>query len=195
MKNTIKCIALAVAICSTGHASAQALTTRTGEGGSVKVDLGYNVVLNKASSLTRQWVYIQDPKCPVDIEGSTDVHVRYKKDYNYQASMIFKAKQDVTAVEVIHVITDVFGRRLSTLQNATVRDVKAGDTGVTDGEWRIWSETEASHAFTSFTYVRSVRTADGKVYFAPMAQVLEVIRKGAPSLTSTDIEPKKAEAK
>lgn len=195
MKNAIECAVLAIAICTTGHAAAQALTTRTGEGGPVKVDLGYSVVLNKNSSLYRQWVYIQDPKCPVEIEGPTDVVVQYKKDYAYQAIMTVKAKQDVTAVEVVHVITDVFGRRLSTLQNGFVQDVKAGETARAAGEWRIWSETEASNALTSFTYVRSVRTADGKVYFAPMAQVLDVIRKGAPSITSTDIEPKKPEPK
>ena len=197
MKNhqLIKRFALAISTCLALTTQAQTLTTRTGEGASVKTDLGYNVVLNKNSSLKRQWIYIQDPKAPVDIEYQTDVAVVYKKDYTYQMSVPVKAKQDVTAIELIHVILDVFGRRLNTLQNTAVVDVKANEAASVGGEWRIWSEVEASLAHTSFTYVRSVRTADGKVYFAPMAQVLEIIKKGAPTLTGSDIEPKKPEPK
>lgn len=179
-----------VLACTAAHAQ---LVVKTGEGGAVKVDLGYNVVLNKNSSLRRQWVYIHDPKAPVEIDGSTDIGVRYKKDYNYGGTVVVRAKQDVTAVEVVHVILDVFGRRLSTLQNMAVLDIKADATEGIGGDWRIWSETEASSAHTSYTYVRSVRTADGKVYFAPMSQVFDAIRKGAPSLSSSDIEPKKAD--
>lgn len=193
MKHAIDCALLAIAVCTTSLATAQPLITRSGEVGTLKVDLGYNIILNEKSSLKRHWVFIHDPNSPVDVEGPTNVGVQYEKDYWYVTNTGIKAKQPVTAVELIHVIVDMFGRKVITLQNVEVADLAAQEVRQVLGKWRVWNETDAKLAHTSFTYVRSARTADDKVYFAPMAQVLEVIRKGLPSLTSTDIEPKKSE--
>lgn len=188
-----KAILMATALCAAG-VNAQ-LVARTGEGDSVKTNLGYNIVLNNLSTMTRQWVAIHDPNSPVEIDGSSNVTVQYEKDYIYATNTAVKAKKDVTAVELVHIIVDVFGRRANTLQNVEVVDLPSGESRGMSGRWRLWSETEAKLAHTSFTYVRSVRMADGKIYFAPMTQVLDLVRKGAPSLTSADIEPKKVEAK
>ena len=183
-----------LAWCLTQSAHAQ-LTTRTGEGDSVKTGLGYGITLNDKSSLKRQWVAINDPNSPVELDGSTNVTVQHEKDYLYAALPSIKARQAISAVELIHVVLDVFGRRLNTLQTAEVADFAAGEVKTVISKWRMWSETEAKLAHTSFTYVRSVRTADGAIYFAPMSQVLDVIRKGPPSITVSDIEPKKGEPK
>lgn len=184
------CTAFALLACAATHAQ---LVVKTGEGGTAKVELGYNVVLNKNSSLRRQWAYINDPKSPVEIEGSIDIGVKYKKEYVYTGTAVVRAKQDVHAIEIVHVILDVFGRRLSTLQNLAVSDLKADSTDGFSGEWRIFSESEASAVHSSYTYVRSVRTADGKIYSAPMTQIFEAIRKGSPGLISAEIEPKKSD--
>lgn len=188
-----KATLLAAVLCA-ASANAQ-LVARTGEGDSVKTTLGYNIVLNNLSTLKRQWVAIHDPNSPVEIDGSSNVTVQYEKDYLYATNTTVKAKKDVTAVELVHIIVDVFGRRANTLQNVEVVDLPSGESRGMSGRWRLWSETEAKLAHTSFTYVRSVRMADGKIYFAPMTQVLDLVRKGAPSLTSADIEPKKVEPK
>lgn len=188
-------LALAMGMCLAMTAQAQTLTTRTGEGASLKTDFGYDIVLNKNSSLKRQWTYIQDANSPVDVEGTPDVMVAYIKDYKHTTYYSLKAKQDLTAVEVIHVVFDVFGQRLHTLQNVEVADIKAGESVTMTGEWRIWSERDARVAHTSFTYIRSARTASGNIYTAPSPQVFDVIKKSMPTLLVSDIEPKKQEPK
>jgi hypothetical protein len=181
-------------LCLATTAQAQ-LTTTNGEGDSVRTPLGYNVVLNDKSTLKRQWITINDPNSPAELESGTNVTVQYEKDYFYRSNVGVKGRQPLTAVELVHVIVDVFGRQISTLRKVELADIANQELRYVSGKWRIWSEAEAALAHTSYTYVRAARTADGKVYSAPIDQVLNIIRKAAPALTATDIEPPKAEQK
>jgi hypothetical protein len=166
------------------------------EGGSVITDLGYNISLNKNSSLKREWFVVRDENSPASIEGLAGVRVAYKSgeryssgQYQYGVTYQLKAKEPIVAFEIrVHVL-DVFGRLLKTLSSTELVDFS--DSRSFDGNWRIWSENEASEAFASVAYVAQVRTASGRVYEADRAAVFDQIRKVARRITEADLEPKR----
>ncbi len=164
------------------------------EGTSIVTNLGYNVTLNKGSTLRREWFVIRDDAAPVQIEGAAGVNVIYKSErssgqYQYQIPYQLKAKEPVTAVEIrVHVL-DVFGRLLKTLSATEVIDFS--ETRGFEGNWRIWSENEASEAFASVAYVAQARTASGRVYEADRTAIFDQVRKVAKRISEADLEPKK----
>jgi hypothetical protein len=182
-----------------GHACAQAgkptISMERFEGSSIRTELSRDIVLNKGSTLKREWFVVRDSSAPVAIEGSSGVSVVYKSDgrysggYEYRASYQLKAQEPVTAVEVRFVVLNVFGGLLKTLTATEVVDFNAAKE--LSGSWRIFSENEASEAFASIAYVAQVRTASGKVYEANRSAVFEQVRKVARRITEADLEPKR----
>lgn len=166
------------------------------EGGRVITDLGYNISLNKNSSLKREWFVVRDENSPASIEGSAGVRVAYKSEerhssgqYEYRMTYQLKAKEPIAAFEIRVHMLDVFGRLLQTLSSTELVDFS--DSPSFDGTWRIWSENEASEAFASVAYVAQVRTASGRVYEADRAAVFDQIRKVARRIAEADLEPKR----
>lgn len=172
------------------------ITIERYEGGSVVTNLGYNISLNKNSSIKREWFVVRDENSPVSIEGSTGIQVTYKSGekyssghYQYNVTYQLKPKEPIAAFEIrIHVL-DVFGRLLKTLSATELVDFS--DLRSFDSNWRIWSENEASEAFASVAYVAQVRTSTGRVYEADRAAVFDQVRKVARRITEADLEPKR----
>jgi len=166
------------------------------EGPEVKTTLGYGIVLNKGSSLKREWFVVRDPDAPVQIDGLTGIRVRYNSgeryssgNFEYNATYSIIPKEPVSAVEVRFVVFDVFGRLVRTLSSTEVEDAAAKKEF--KAGWRVWSENEASEAFASVAYVAQVRTSAGRVYEANSAAVLEQVRKVSKRITEADLEPKR----
>jgi len=177
-------------------AKATTISIERYEGGSVVTDLGYNISLNKNSSLKREWFVVRDENSPASIEGSAGIQVTYKSSeryssgqYQYNVRYQLKAKEPIAAFEIrVHVL-DVFGRLLKTLSASELVDFSGSQS--LDGTWQIWSENEASEAFASVAYVAQVRTASGRVYEADRAAVFDQVRKVARRITEADLEPKR----
>lgn len=176
--------------------SRTAITMERFEGPSVTIDLGYGIVVNKASTLRREWFVLRDESAPALLDGPTGVSVSYKSgdrsslsQYQYRIPYQIKAKESIAAIEIrVHVL-DVFGRLLKTLSATEVEDFS--DVRSFDATWRVWSENEASEAFASVAYIAQVRTASGKVYEADRTAVFDQVRKVAKRITEADLEPKR----
>jgi hypothetical protein len=166
------------------------------EGTPIKTDLGFNITLNKGSSLKREWFVIVDENCPVVIEDPAGVNVNYSpssrtspSEYQYSIQLKLRGKEPIAAVEVrVHVL-DVFGRLLKTLSATEVYDFD--DLNGLASTWRISNESEASEAFASVAYIAQVRTAKGKVYEIDKSAVFEQVRKVTKRITESDLEPKR----
>lgn len=197
-----KFLLLVVAACALTSAWAQpsgapvAITVDRSEGPDVTVSLGYGIVLNKESTLRREWFVVRDAQAPAFIEGPAGIRVVFKDgdrgsrgEFQYTSSYRLAAREPVTAFEVRAVVIDVFGRTVKTLSSTEVVPV----TGGRDfrSAWRIFSENEASEAFASVMYVAQVRTAAGRVYVADRAAIFDQVRKVASRLTEADLEPKR----
>lgn len=174
------------------------LTMDRSEGTSIQTVLSPNIVLNKGSGLKREWFVVRDAAAPATIEAAAGVTVTYKSgeryssgEYQYKSNYVVTTSEPLTAVEVRAQVFDVFGRHLKTLSATEVADLD-GKVPLS-GAWRIFSENEASEAYTSVMYVAQARTASGKVYAINSSNLLEQLRKVASKITEADIEPKKAE--
>ena len=167
-----------------------ATTTTTADGGSIQTKLAANIVLNRESSLRREWVAVHDDAMPVDLVGSPGVTTIYESggqysrgEYRYAADYTIKVKEPVVAIEVRFITFDVWGARTRALQATDVQDFAPGDH-VLHGEWRLHSENEASEHYASIGYVASVRTAAGEVHRADTDAVTDAARRYMSDFTS-----------
>lgn len=188
----------ASAPASASAASTSALTMGRFEGTSVRTSLGYGIVLNKGSGLKREWFVVQDAGAPASIDGPAGVEVEYKPgeryssgQFEYSLAYSLVAAEPLTAVEIRAQLFDVFGRHIRTLSASDVADLNG--KAHLHGNWRIYSENEASEVYTSVVYVAQARTATGKVYAIDSAPLLVQLKKVAAKITEADIEPKKPE--
>ena len=175
----------------------QGLTVTEAEGGSMKVDLGYNIVLNDGSSLKRRWFTIHDSSMPADLQGTTGANVAYRRErtageYVLDASHSMVAREPVTAYEIRYLTFDVFGTPMGTLSTVDVRDIAAGAMFNDTSTWRLFSEADAMAFHTSIAFVAFVRSADGSISKANLDAVLAEARKISSRLTASDLEPKPA---
>lgn len=166
------------------------------EGTSVTVPLGYGITLNKESNLRREWFVARDSQSPASIDGSVGINVVYKSgdrssngQYQYTIPYRIIPKEPITAFEIRAIVIDVFGRLVKTLSATEL--VSFTEPRGFEGNWRIWSENEASEAFASVVYVAQVRTASGQVYVANRSAVYDQVRRVAARLTESDLEPKR----
>jgi hypothetical protein len=183
----------AVAPATTGGS---ALAIERFEGGSMVVPLSATIKLNERSTLKREWFVVRDDAAPATLDR-TGIDVSYKSDrnsgnYRYTANWAVKLKEPITAIDVRYVVLDVFGRVIKTLTGSEVAD--ASDSYSYSPEWRLYSENEASEAFTSIAYVASVRTASGRVYEISRPALLDQVRKVSKRVTENDLEPPKRDA-
>ena len=172
-----------------------ARTTRT-PGGSVKTELGYGIVLNKNSSLQREYVTVHDAiRMKIELLGNTGVATIYKSnssryssgDYQYVADTNVRATEAVAALQVNFILFDVWGNRLKTLSATELVDMEPGQNMEFQWKWRLPSENEASQYFASLAYVAQVRTASGDVLKADTEFVLEQARTFSSEITESDL--------
>lgn len=165
------------------------------DGPSVRTDLGFGIVLNRSSSLRREWFVLNDENAPASIQGKTGVSVSYNSGgrgssgrYEYQLSYDLKSTEPLSAIKIRAHVFDVFGTLIRTLVATNIIDVSG--TNSNSDVWRIWSENEASEAFASVVYISAVRTSSGRVYEIDRGAVLEQLRSVSRRISDADLDPK-----
>lgn len=179
---------------SLGHA--QSLAVTRGAGKSVKLDLGVGVTLNKESSLAREWIIINDPALPLQIESAqanpTYLPDRMRSEYRYSADYVLTTQAvGIKAYEIRFLILDVFGERQRLLSDSEVIDVAANGRRTNNSQWRLYSGADAATAFYSIAYIAAVRTDSGQILRTNPERVLAEIRKISSAITASDIEREK----
>lgn len=178
---------------------AQNLVVTRGAGGPVKIELDYGVMLNKESSLTREWIVINDPALPLQIESaqafSTYLQNRPRSEYRYSADYVLTTQAvGIKAYEIRFLILDVFGERQRLLSDSEVADVAANARRTKNSQWNLYSGADASTAFYSIAYIAAVRTDSGLIVRANPERVLAEIRKISSAITASDIQREKPPA-
>ena len=166
------------------------------QGESVVVDLGMGYTLNRGSTLQRQLYTIVDPTAPIQLDGDAEVAVKYfpstrtsSGEYRYIGMFAVFPGEAITALEIRSQIFDFFGRHQRTLSTTKVFDITSKHQ--LQSEWRIFSENEASEAFTAVTYIAQARTSSGRVYVADPKAVFTLIRQVSSRITEAELEPMK----
>jgi hypothetical protein len=182
--------------------AANAPTFTREAGGSIQTKLSDNIIVNKESTLQREWITMHDPAMPADLVGSVGVTTVYKRgsspysgEYRYAASYKLQPSQPLRAIEVRFLTFDLWGNHVRTLVATEVSDILTGDPKLLTGEWKVYSENEVSEHYASIAFLSRARTADGRVVEADVRPVLEEARKFSKKLTAADLEPPKPEKK
>ena len=170
-----------------GRAEADTSVT-TADGGSVQTQLSRDIVLNKESSLRREWVVVHDDGMAVDIVGTPGVTTAYKSreyrgDYRYSADYSIVVREPVVAVEVRFITFDVWGSRTGALSATDIRDFAPGRYEL-NAIWNLFSENEAAEHYASVGYVALVRTETGEIQHADTEAVTEVAQQYMSDFTS-----------
>ena len=183
-----------IALLLTTAVAGQELKTEIVDGGSVLTDLGYNVQVNKGSTLKRSFAIVNDPAAPAQLSGA-GVVTRYGRDrYSFGPTGTLTPVEDLAAVEVRVVLYDVFGSRIKTLTGTHITDMPVGTTvNLSDiGSWYA-SENQASELLTAVTFIANARTKSGKVWRANEKKVADELAKLDVKVTSGALEPTKDE--
>lgn len=190
-------LALVLSIFQFATVHAQSISVTRESGGGVQTNLfGYGTILNKDSTLSREWITVHDQLLPADLEGTVGVRTVYESgrvsgSYFYEAKYTIKAKEPLTAIDVRFLVFDVWGNHIRTLVATQLVDISAGVSKAFNGKWNLFSENEASDYFASVAYISRVRTKAGRVIEGNRAAVLTEAKKFARKLTEEDLEPKR----
>jgi len=120
----------------------------------------FGVELNKGSSLQRESVLFNDPSCPVQFSQNSMKFDYSDRRLTISASTQLSVAQPVMAMEVRHILFDIFGQHMKNLSNTEARDFSAGPATL-DGKWNLFDENDTSELLTTVTYVARVRLVDG----------------------------------
>lgn len=133
------------------------------DGGTVVLKLGYGVILNEGSSLKRDWVMLNDAKCPVQLNNVGISAVYGDSKYSFKPVGDISVSEPITAYEIHHVLYNVFGEHIKTLSNQEVIDISDKSSF---GKYSSWyaSENEVSEYLFVVSYVANVRTKSGTIW-------------------------------
>ncbi len=194
MKTTFQTVAVLGLVAVAYAAPPEAVTFTRGNGGSIQTKLSSSVILNKNSTLTREWITMHDPNMPADLVGTVGVTTAYVPDrvrgeYQYHTKFSMQTKAPISAVEVRFLTFDLWGQHVRNLMFDDVSDLEPG-TKEFEGQWRLYSENDCSRHYASIAYISRVRTRDGRVLEADPAPVVQEAKKFAQKFTAADLEPK-----
>lgn len=165
-------------------------------GGSIKTDLGYGFVINKESSLQREWITIHNDSIPLDFVGTVGVKTIYDPGgryssgtYKYKADYSVKSKQDLMAVEVRFLIFDIWGNHIRNLSATEIMDLKSEGTRNFNSKWDVYSENEVLEYYASIAYIAQVRTKSGRVINADINIVVQEAQRFSAKFKASDLEP------
>ncbi len=134
----------------------QGLLVLKASGGSIRTRLSRTIILNKESSLEREFITVIDTTMPVGLCGCTGVVTAYEPEtdysageYYYSAGYAVKALEGICAFEVRFLLFNVWGRHVSTLTATDVSDLDAGATKPVKSRWNLYDENEASEHYAS----------------------------------------------
>jgi hypothetical protein len=172
-----------------------AVTFTTADGGSNIVELSSSIKLNDESSLRREWKTAHDSSMPVDIVGTTGAKVEYTSGtkyssggYRYTASTTIKSSEDISAIEIIILVFNVWGELQAKLSSTQIQDIKGGEATTFKSIWSLSSGNKASEALSSLAYIAQVRTKSGEIYTADMEAIAVEAQKYAKELTPDTIK-------
>jgi len=133
------------------------------------------VAFNKGSTLQRERVLLNLPSCPVQLTASTLSFGYEERGLRYKIHTTFQVQQPVVAVEIRHILYDVFGEHMRSLSETEATDYPAGEQAV-DGAWGVLRDNDISEQLSAVSFVAKVRLADGKVWSFQMEPLIVALR-------------------
>ena len=172
------------------------ITVSKSNGGSIVIDLGYDIKLNEGSLIEREWHTINNSKIPLEIVRDAGINIIYQSrnysgDYLYKTIFNVLPKDDISAFEIIFITFNLWGEKTNNLVMTEVNEFINGMPKTIDASWKIFSENNASEFHTSLSYVSKVRLKNGKIIRANPSEIVKVAQNIADTFTKDDLKIKK----
>jgi hypothetical protein len=158
-------------------ASSAQVTTNKTDGGTVITKLGMGIKVNDGSSLTRQWIILNDEKCPLKLNNTVGINTVYNGNgYEFVASGGITVVEPIVAYEIDFVLYDIFGEHIQTLSCTEINDISQP---VELGKHSSWyaTENQISEYFFCVSYVAKVRTKSGVIWRYDPLQIKQELNK------------------
>lgn len=156
-------------------AHAQITTSKVG-GGSVVTKLGMGVSVNKNSTLSREWIILNNEKCPLQLDN-VGINTSYlSSSYYFSPTGSIKVKEPIFAYEIHHVLYDVFGGHIKTLSNTDVSDLENTIELKQTASWYA-TENNVREYLLCVSYVATVRTKSGIVWHYNSDEIKQELNK------------------
>lgn len=146
------------------------------DGGSVITNLTMGIKMNVGSSLSREFVVINSPTCPLQLSEVGIKTAYVSNSYNFYPVGTITPKELITAYEVHHVLYNVFGQHMKTLSNQIVTDINETRGFSKFASWYA-SENNIQEYFICVSYVSNVRTANNVIWHYDINDIQSELNK------------------
>ena len=154
-------MSICLLLCSFSHGQ---LTTLKVNGGTVITKLSMGISVNSSSTLSREWIVINDEKCPIQLKDVGINTVYVSSDYRFVPSGNIILSEPIVAYEIHHVLYDVFGGHIQSLNNLDIADMSGTiDLKKSSGTWYA-TENQINEYLSCVSYVAAVRTSTGAIW-------------------------------
>ncbi len=120
--------------------------------------------LNMESSLSRDWIILNDTACPIQLSNSVGINTIYKdRSIRFIPMGSIKTLQPITAFEIVYVLYDVFGEHLLSLSNVEIADIESSKLLKNGDSWYA-TDNQVAEYYTCVSFVMKVRTKDGIIW-------------------------------
>jgi len=165
-------------------------------GGSIKTPLSRTIILNKESSLEREFITVVDQTLPARLINCVGITTIYEQStdfspakYVYSSSHAVRAIEEIRAFETRFLIFNIWGRHVRTLSTSEIADVASGKVRHCDSSWEVYSENEVAEHYASICFLAMVRTTSGLVFDADLEPVMIEARRFSTKFSANDLEP------
>lgn len=131
-------------------------------GGSITTKTFLGSKLNNRSSLSREFIIVNDPTCPLQL-SNVGIKTESAGDNKFQFTSVGNIipKESISAYQIIHILYNVFGQFMERLDDTVISDFKS-EWGEINREHQFWTANydTARNYFICVSYVSYVRTAN-----------------------------------
>jgi hypothetical protein len=152
------------------------LTTLKVDGGTVVTKLGMGISVNTGSTLNRDWIIINDAKCPLQLDKVGINTIYGSSRYYFKPTGNIIPSEHIVAYDIYHILYDVFGKHMKSLSNLDVSELTAPTELGKSGSWYA-SENDVKEYFLCVSYVANVRTKEGVIWRYNPEDIKEVLSK------------------
>jgi len=116
-----------------------------------------SVEFNKGSSLQRESVLFNDSSCPIQLSTNAMSFSYEGNRFRLSSAMHLSVDQPVMALEVRHILFDLFGRHMKNLSSLEAQDFAVGPLPL-HATWNLFDDNTPSQ-FTYYGYLCCTRTS------------------------------------
>lgn len=164
--------------------------TLRGTGEAMSFDIGYGIIVNKGSKLTREWVIVNDDRLPVKIAAMNASTLLSDRNWIYNVDYTLSLREPISAVEVRFIPFNIWGEKDRALSVTEISEIEAGEKKLS-AKWSILSENDAVEHYAMLGYVAQIKLASGAIIRADTEAVVDAAREFSGEFTSGDLSSEK----